>query len=374
MDGPHHIGSLSEADPTGERAPAEEAEAPLRYLGPDGIAVRELPEGLSDPADLAPLYRAMALTRAFDGKAVALQRTGRLGTYPSCLGQEAVGVGVAWAMRPDDVLLPSYREQAAQLSRGVTPLELLLYWGGDERGSDFAGPRRDFPICITVAGQAPHAAGVALAMRLRREPRAAVCMVGDGGTSKGDFYEGLNLAGAMALPMVCVVVDNGWAISMPRSGQTAAPTLAQKALAVGIPGERVDGNDVIAVADAAGRALARARAGHGATLIEAVTYRLSDHTTADDAGRYRDEAEVSRKWEAEPLLRLRRHLVAAGAWGREDEERLLAESAAAVEAAAQELLAAAPEPAAAMFDHLYERLPAAMADQRRAAAERPSGA
>jgi pyruvate dehydrogenase E1 component alpha subunit len=166
------------------------------------------------------------------------------------------------------------------------------------------------------------------------------------------------------------VVDNGWAISMPRSGQTATPTLAQKALSAGLPSERVDGNDVIAVADAAARALARARGGGGATLIEAVTYRLSDHTTADDARRYRDEADVSRRSEAEPLVRLRRHLEAAGAWGREDEERLLAESGAAAEAAAQEFLATAPEPPEAMFDHLHEWLPAALAHQRRAAARK----
>src|SRR3990172_5637346 len=201
----------------------------IRYLGPDGEALAPLPEFAQDPAALVPLYRAMVLTRTFDQRAIALQRTGRLGTYASCGGEEAVGVGLASAMAHDDVLLPSYREQAAQVWRGVMMVELLLYWAGDERGSDFAGPRRDFPISVTVGEHAPHAAGVALAMRIRREPRVAVCVVGEGGSSKGDFYEALNVAGVMGLPAVFVVVDNQWAISVPRARQSGAATLAQKA-------------------------------------------------------------------------------------------------------------------------------------------------
>jgi pyruvate dehydrogenase E1 component alpha subunit len=225
--------------------------------------------------------------------AVALQRTGQLGTYASSLGQEAVGVGVADAMQSGDVLLPSFREQAAQLVRGVTPLELLLYWGGDERGSDFAGPRQDFPICITVGGHAPHAAGVAMAFKLSGEPNVAVCVFGDGATSKGDVYEAMNIAGAWNLPVVFVVNNNQWAISLPRGKQTRAETLAQKAIAAGFEGEQVDGNDVIAVREVTARALAGARAGAGPRLIEALTYRLADHTTADVATRDRATEDVS---------------------------------------------------------------------------------
>lgn len=345
-----------------------------RYLDPDGRPVADLPERHRDPAALVPLYRAMTLARTFDARAIALQRTGRLGTYASCLGEEAVGVGVASAMAPDDVLVPSYREQAAQLWRGVTPVELLLYWSGDERGSDFAGPRGDLPISITVGGHAPHAAGIALGLKLSGGGRAAVCVVGDGATSKGDFYEAVNAAGAMGLPLVVVVANNQWAISLPRSRQSAAETLAQKAIAGGIPGEQVDGNDVVAVADAAQRALERARAGRGASLIEAVTYRLGDHTTVDDARRYRDAAEVSRWWREEPLARLRAYLSACGVWGKEDEEALLAACRARVDAAAEEYLALPPEPPEAMFDHLFARLPAALAAQRRMAAEEARGA
>ena len=340
-----------------------------QFLDKEGRVVAELAPLARDPKALLPLYRAMVLTRVFDTKAVALQRTGRLGTYPPCIGQEAIGAGVASAMQPDDVLFPSYREQPAQFWRGVKPLEILLYWGGDERGSDFAGPRRDFPICVPVATQAPHAVGVALAMKLKGEPRAAVCMIGDGGTSKGDFYEAANLAGVMRLPVLFVVTNNQWAISVPRRAQSAAETLAQKAIAAGFPGEQVDGNDVIAVVDAVQRALERARASGGATLIEALTYRLGDHTTVDDAKRYREDSEVSQHWESEPIARLRKYLTAAGVWSKEDEERLLVDCTAEITAAVDKYLAMARQPPAAIFDYLYATLPAELAEQRRHAME-----
>jgi pyruvate dehydrogenase E1 component alpha subunit len=329
--------------------------------------VAPLPDFAQDRSNLLPLYRAMVLTRTFDEKAVALQRTGRLGTYPTSLGQEAVTVGIGSAMRPDDVLLPSFREQGAQLWRGVTMTELLLFWGGDERGSNFAGPREDFPICIPVATHAPHAAGVALAFKLRGEERAAVCVMGDGGTSKGDFYEALNLAGVWHLPVVFVINNNQWAISVPRTAQTASVTLAQKGIAAGVEGIQVDGNDVIAVRDTVGQALAKARSGGGSTLIEALTYRLGDHTTADDASRYRDDATVAEHWKDEPVGRLRRHLTQLGAWTRDDEERLFTDCRVRVEQAVADYLAMTPKGPAAMFDHVYAALPVDLAEQRAAA-------
>src|ERR1700741_5020035 len=253
-----------------------------RFLDPKGNALRPLPDFAADRAELVALYRAMVLARAFDAKAVALQRTGRLGTFPSALGQEAVAVGMAAAMRKEDVFLPSFREHGAQLWRGVSLVELFLFWGGDERGSDFAGPREDFPICVPVATHAPHAVGVALAFKLRREKRVAVCAFGDGATSKGDIAEALNIAGVCHLPLVFVINNNHWAISVPVGQQTAAETLAQKAIAAGIEGEQVDGNDVIAVREAVSRALTKARSGGGPHLIEALTYRLGGQTNADD--------------------------------------------------------------------------------------------
>ncbi len=352
------------AHPEQDGTDTSSATDPPRYIDWTGQAVRDLPEFARQPETLVALYRAMVLTRAFDEKAVALQRTGQLGTYASSLGQEAVGVGLASAMRADDVLLPSFREQSAMLWRGVTMAELLAYWGGDERGSDFAGPRRDFPVCITVGSQFPHAAGVALAMKLRREDRAAVVVGGDGATSKGDFYEAMNMAGVWRLPMVIVINNNQWAISVPLKAQTAARTLAQKAVAAGIPGEQVDGNDVVAVRDAVDRALRRARQGQGPTLVEAVTYRLSDHTTADDARRYRSETDVSAHWPQEPVARLRAYLAAGNHWDKEKELALLARCRNDVDAAVATYLATSPAPATDIIDHLHATLPAALADQR----------
>ena len=338
------------------------------FLDAEGRVLQALPHFAQDPENLIALYRAMVLTRAFDAKAVALQRTGRLGTYGSSLGQEAVAVGIGAAMAAEDVLVPSFREQGAQILRGVTLVEILLYWGGDERGSDFAGPRQDFPVCVPVGTHAPHAAGVALALQLRGAARAAVCVFGDGATSKGEVYEAMNFAGLRKLPLVFVVNNNQWAISVPRAQQSAAETLAQKAVAAGFAGEQVDGNDVIAVREAVVQALEKARAGGGPTLIEAVTYRLSDHTTADDASRYRDDAEVSAHWKREPIARLRDYLVAAGHWSKDDEEALLAECNDKIEAAVEEYLAIPPLPPQSMFDHLYAELPRALWEQRAALA------
>ena len=347
---------------------------PKRFIDPSGTAIAPLPDFAADPAALVVLYRHMVLTRAFDAKAIALQRTGRLGTYASSLGQEAVGVGLAGAMRTDDVLLPSFREHGAQIVRGVSLQELFLYWGGDERGNDFAVPRQDFPNCVTVGSQAPHAVGVALAFRLRGETRAAVCVFGDGATSKGDVAEALNMAGVWKVPVVFVINNNGWAISVPVAKQTAVATLADKAAFGGMPGVRVDGNDVVAVRHAVGEALAAARRGDGPTLIEAVTYRLSDHTTADDAGRYRDDAQVSRHWSEEPVARLRNYLVNAGAWTRDREDALLHECARQVDDAAAAFAAVAPLPLAAMFDHTYARMPADLAEQLEDATQSVAGA
>jgi 2-oxoisovalerate dehydrogenase E1 component alpha subunit len=335
-----------------------------QFLDENARATREWPAFAQDTGELIDLYRWMVLMRTYDAKAIALQRTGQLGTYASILGQEAIQAGVGSAMRSDDVFLMTYREQGVQLMRGVTMKELFLYWSGDERGSDYAGPRRDFPICITIAAQATHAAGAAYAIKLKREPRAVVCALGDGATSKGDFYEGMNAAGAWQLPVVFLVTNNQWAISVPRATQSAAQTLAQKGIAAGIPSEQVDGNDLVAVREVMDRALERARAGGGPSLIEAVTYRLSDHTTADDASRYRSADEVADAWKREPVLRVRNYLVAAGAWDRSREEALVRDCNERVQVAVQAYLdTAAPEPTA-MFEHLYATLPAALESQR----------
>lgn len=341
----------------------------LQFLDQLGRVSHPLPGFARDPRALVPLYRAMVLARTFDTKAVALQRTGQIGTYASSLGQEAVSVGTVGALRPEDVFLPSYRESGGLLLRGVTMEEMLLYWGGDERGSDFRGPRQDFPICVPVGSQAPHAAGVAYAFNLRRQARVAVCMLGDGATSKGDFYEAINFAGVRALPAVFVVCNNEWAISVPRALQSAAKTLAQKAIAAGIQGVQVDGNDVVAVRFAVERALDQARAGGGPSLIEALTYRLGDHTTADDSSRYRDTEDVKQRWAQEPIGRLRNHLVEQRAWGKGEEEALHAECAERVQKAVDAYLAVPQPTPETMFDYLFAQLPGSLQPQRAAAAQ-----
>ncbi|MEP6884504.1 MAG: pyruvate dehydrogenase (acetyl-transferring) E1 component subunit alpha [Gammaproteobacteria bacterium] len=346
------------------------AEFKIHYrqiLDPSGVAVAPLPEFAQDLGEALRMYRAMTLVRVFDAKSVNLQRTGQLGTYPSSLGHEAAHIGIGAAMRPEDVLAPVYREFGTQLWRGVTMTEILSYWGGDEIGNDFAVPRQDFAWCVPIATQTLHAAGAAMAFKILKQPRCALAYIGDGGTSEGAFYEAINLAGARALPVVFVIVNNGWAISVPVAAQTAAQTLAQKAVAAGIPGVQVDGNDVFAVREVVSEALESARHGAGPTLIEALTYRLSDHTTADDASRYRPDAQVKEAWRLEPLLRIREFLVTRGVWDSAKEQDLLEECTRKVDASVSEYLAKAKPSTDAMFDHLFAVLPAHLHEQRRIA-------
>lgn len=337
----------------------------LQYLDDRGVPTQALPRWADDDA-LVDLYKAMSFLRQFDAKAVALQRTGKMGTFPSSLGQEAFSIGIGHAMREEDVFCPYYREQGTMMARGVKPEEILAYWGGDERGSCFADPRvkHDLPISVPIASQALHAVGIAYAMRYRNQPHAVVTTCGEGGTSKGDFYEALNFAGVQKLPVVFMVNNNQWAISVPRHEQTAAQTIAQKAYAGGLPGIQVDGNDVIAVAESLRVALERASTGAGPALIEALTFRLCDHTTADDATRYIPEQDTQEAWTKEPLLRLKTYLVAQGYWSDEQqaamEEQCRADIASAVEKYEQ-CQTQGPETA---FDHLYAELPATLISQR----------
>ncbi len=342
----------------------------FQFLSPDGRLVSDdVPPLAKDFDELRRLYRLMVQTRVFDKKAIALQRTGKLGTYASCLGHEAAHLAIGSAMREEDCFAPMYREYGAQFVRGVKMSDVLNYWGGDERGSDFAGPAHDFAWCVPIATQCLHAAGAALAYKLRGEKRVAVSVVGDGGSSKGDFLEAINAASAFELPLVLVIVNNQWAISVPRSKQNKAKTLAQKGVAGGLPSIQVDGNDIIAARWAMEQAIEKAREGGGATVIEMITYRLSDHTTADDATRYRDSAEVDRAWKQEPIMRLRQYLVAQGEWDDEREAELEREAIAAVDQAVEEYVSLGKPPIESMFDYMYAELPHDLAAQRERALE-----
>lgn len=337
----------------------------LQYVDADGILQNpDLPDFAKDKSQLVALYQEMVKVRAFDTKAIALQRTGKLGTYASSLGHEASHIGIGSGMQIDDVLAPSYREYGAQIVRGVKPREILLFWGGDERGSDFSGPAHDFAWCVPIGTQCLHAAGAALAFKLRNEPRVGVACVGDGGSSKTDTNAAINAAGAFHLPFVLCIINNQWAISVPRDSQTGAQTLAQKGIAGGLECLQVDGNDIIAVKAAVEFAVKRARHGHGGSVLELITYRLSDHTTADDARRYRDDEQVKQAWQREPIKRLKKYLSDKDWWSEQQEADWLVQCNAMADEEVNAYLATATQPVESMFDYLYADMPHDVAEQR----------
>jgi 2-oxoisovalerate dehydrogenase E1 component alpha subunit len=336
----------------------------FQILNEESSLVAELPEFAKNPTDLLKLYKLMVLNRVFDTKAIALQRTGKLGTYPSARGQEAAFVGIGAALEPNDVFVPYYRDVAVLIQRGVQLKEILLYWGGDERGNAFECGGSDFPYSVPISTQLLHAAGVATAFKIRGEKRAVLVTCGDGGTSEGDFYEAINVAGAWQLPVVFVVCNNQWAISVPVKAQTNAATLAQKAIAGGLSGEQVDGNDVIAVRERVGLALTRARLQNEPHLIEILSYRHADHTTADDASRYEPKDSRATEWKKEPIVRLRKYLETNNWWTAEQETELQKACAAEVEATVQAYLDIPPAAPESIFEYLYAKLPLAYQEQK----------
>lgn len=299
------------------------------------------------------LYRAMTFAREADDRMLRLQRQGRLGTFGPCTGQEAAHCGPALALTDRDWMVTSFREMGARLMRGETLTHQLLFYNGYEEGNVAPAGARILPVNIIVATQLPHAVGLAYAMKVRGEEGAVLAFVGDGGTSQGDFYEALNFAGAWQVPVVFVIQNNGWAISIPRARQTRAETLAQKAIAAGIPGLVVDGNDALAMVRASREALDRARSGGGPTVLEAVTYRLMMHTTSDDPTRYRSEEEAQAWWKKDPIPRLRGYLERKGWWDAARQEALVAEVRGEIDAAVQALEARTEFKPDAPFDHVF---------------------
>jgi len=327
----------------------------LQVLDEDGNCDEPIRPSLTDQ-EVQKLYEWMVLARTMDERAFKLQREGRLGTYAPLRGQEATQVGSAYALRPSDWMFPSYREAGASIVRGL-PLKMIYqYWSGDERGSRIPAGQNDFPITIPVGTQIPMAVGAAWAAKAKGDRIAVIVYFGDGATSKGDFHEGLNFAGIFSLPVVFLCQNNQWAIFVPLRRQTAAQSLAQKAIAYGFGGTQVDGNDVFAVYKAAQEALDRARKGEGPTLIECVTYRLSDHTTADDATRYRKEEEVQAWRSKDPIQRLRRYMEKKALWDRSYGERVLSEAVAQVEAAIREWEALPPPDPLDIFRYTFQEM------------------
>jgi pyruvate dehydrogenase E1 component alpha subunit len=317
-------------------------------------------------AELKRLYRAMLLGRRLDERMVRLQRQGRIGTFAPIKGQEASQLGSVCTLRPTDWMVPSFRETAAMIWRGWPIEKMLLFFAGYLEGGQPAPDQRDLPICIPVSTQLPHAVGLAYAAQYRNDDSVVMAYFGDGATSEGDFHEAVNFAGVWHVPVVFVCQNNQWAISVPLKKQTHSRTIAQKALAYGIPGIQVDGNDILAVYAASQEAVARARAGDGPTLIECVTYRLGVHTTADDPTKYRTNEEVA-EWERkDPLTRFTGYLKKKRLLDDGLEKEVDAEIAAAI---ARFETTAAADPLT-MFDHVYAELPPDLKTQREALAER----
>ena len=335
-----------------------------QYLNENSEMTNDASDLLQNQEALCQLYRYMVLVRTMDTKAIALQRTGKLGTYPSTRGQEAVFVGVGYGMEKSDIFVPYYRDIGTLIQRGVQLSQILLYWGGDERGNCFTPDSEDFPYSVPVGSQPLHATGAAFAIKYRKEKRAVVSMCGDGATSQGDFYEAMNVAGIWKLPVVFIVCNNQWAISVSREVQTATHTIAQKAIAAGFVGEQVDGNDIVAVTERTKQALKEAREHGVPRLLEMVCYRQSDHTTADDASWYEPKNLREQEWKKEPILRLKRYLEANHWWDSAKEEALLAECAAEVDIAVKAYLDMPLQPLESMFDYLYATLPSIYTEQR----------
>jgi|SRR3989344_3711071 len=280
----------------------------IQVLDKNGNCDKKLMPMIND-SEIKKMYELMVLTRTFDDKAVKLQRQGRIGTYASVKGEEACQIGSAIQLSKEDYVFPAFREHGVFLTLGIKPDQIFQYWGGDERGSAFPKDINLLPVCIPIASHLPHAVGAGMAFNYLKRKNVSVVYFGDGATSEGDFHAAMNFAGEYKAPTIFICQNNQWAISTPVKEQTASFTLAQKAIAYGFEGIQIDGNDLFAVYKTTQEAIKKARSGGGPTFIECFTYRLGDHTTSDDASKYRAEKEV-KEWERkDPILRLKRYML-----------------------------------------------------------------
>jgi pyruvate dehydrogenase E1 component alpha subunit len=316
--------------------------------------------------DLLKFYRAMLLGRKFDERLLNLQRQGRIGTFPPISGQEAAHLGAVAVLRASDWFVPAFRETAAEIFRGRTLESIIIYNNGFNEGGAIGENLNNLPVSVPVGSQILHAVGLGWAINYRKKDDVVMTFFGDGATSQGDFHEGLNFAGVFQTPVIFVCQNNHWAISIPVAKQTRSKTLAQKAIAYGIPGIQVDGNDILAVYAAAQEAVDRARAGGGPTLIECVTYRLSVHTTADDPKRYRTDQEVEEWKTRDPLPRFQKYLVEKGFLSEEKiagfESDVMEEIQAAIDRAEAQIKTLGDP--MDMFEHTFAEMPADLQAQK----------
>ncbi len=335
----------------------------LQILDENGNADERLMPKLTS-SQIKKMYEQMVFTRVFDDRALKLQRQGRIGTYAPMRGQEGCQLGTAFALGKEDMVFPAFRENGIFMLRGVKPEALYSFWGGDERGMKVPKSANIFPVAITVGAHPPHAVGAAMAFKLQKKKAATVVYFGDGATSEGDFHEAMNFAGVYKAPTVFVCQNNQWAISVPVKEQTAAETMAQKAIAYGFEGIRIDGNDIFAAYKAMEEALKKAKAGKGPTLIECLTYRMADHTTSDDAKKYRPESEV-KKWEdRDPILRLKRYMIKKKMFSEKYEKKVLADAEKEVDRAVQKYESTPLYDPKEIFDYMYAELTPDLKEQQ----------
>ncbi len=327
----------------------------LEILDEKGEADSSLMPSLSDDT-IRKMYELLILSRIFDERALSLQREGRIGTYAPIYGQEASQVGSACALERSDWIFPSFREMGVHIAIGYPIHMLFQYWAGDERGMITPADLNIFPICLPVGTHIPHATGAAFAAKFKGDRTAIIAYFGDGATSKGDFHEGLNMAGDFKLPVVFICQNNQWAISVPRGRQSASKTLAQKACAYGFEGVQVDGNDIFAVYKATKDAVEKAKHGGGPTFIECLTYRMSHHTTADDATRYRNEEEVASWKPKDPILRLKLFMEKKGIWTEQYQKEVEDKSKTVVDNAVITAESIKPSQPGDMFAYTCETL------------------
>lgn len=311
------------------------------------------------------LYEKMLFIRLADQKVLNMQRQGRMGTYPSVRGQEAIQVASASVLNPSDWMVPAFRETGALWMHGVPLKSIYLYWMGNEWGSHVPENINALPVSIPVGSHMLHAVGIGMAMKLKKSDQIAITYFGDGATSEGDFHEAMNFAGLYKTPTVFICQNNQFAISVPRHKQTASETLAEKAFVYGFEGVQVDGNDLLACYVVCKKAVEKARTEKLPTLIEAVTYRLSDHTTSDDATRYRDPVKHEEWKQKDPILRLQKYLAGKNLWSQEIEDQLTEKFNAEIQTVAEETeQAALTLNPADIFDYTYAELPPHLKEQK----------
>lgn len=337
----------------------------MQILDEDGKLDQKLAKDTLTDEQVVYLYEQMSICRQYDEIAFKLQRSGRMGTYPQNKGQEANAVGAGLALeKGKDWLVPCYRENAALFMHGMPMHYVLLHWMGDERGNQIPQDCNITPLSIPIGTHMLHAVGIGWANKLRGDDSVVATFFGDGATSEGDFHAAMNFATVMHAPVIFYCQNNQWAISVPRESQMNSETVAQKAFAYDMPTIQIDGNDIFATYKATRDAAKRAREGGGPSFIEAVTYRLGDHTTADDARRYRDQAELDAWLGKDPLIRTRLYMESKGLWSDKQQTELEERAKRIVDEVAKTALEIEAPSNADFFDHMFAELPPDLARQR----------